>query len=163
MRFFAAALHSDFLVGFIGGDAGVRAAKAELLEMHQAVVNDAAGFLAVAGEIQFGRNIVVVENEFFAQQAIECADEKQRVRRVVGMHHIEALPVQNIQAHGKAYNGKVKIFAQVACDGFQIMDDFRGRALFPVIAFLGNNYCKKQISYDENWSTGGHTEKELFG
>ena len=77
----------DAPVGLVGGERNVRAAESHALEPAQRVPRKAAP--AEFRLVQLRVGVVVVEDELLAEQAIEAADEKEQIRRIACVDHIE--------------------------------------------------------------------------
>src|SRR5450759_4324413 len=57
---------------------------------------------------------MLIENELFPQQAVEQTDEKESVRRVGGMDHIETTLEEHLPAQAEGHHQSNDIFYNIA-------------------------------------------------
>src|SRR6185369_8488117 len=83
-----AALDRNLAVGLVGRDAHVGGLERAALEPeHQAVEQIAALELRF---VQLGIDVVMIEQEFLAEQLVEAADQEQRIGRIARVDRVEA-------------------------------------------------------------------------
>src|SRR5262249_47635923 len=109
----------DGSIALIRHDRDVREFQREPLEEHEASRHQAMSRLLVAGEIELWRQIVMVEDEPLSEKSVNSADDEERVRRVVGMDDVEALPRGDPQTPTEARRGEIDIFEYVASHRLQ--------------------------------------------
>src|SRR4029077_19106462 len=64
---------------------------------------------------ELGVEIVVVEHELLSEQLEEPADEKEQVRRIAGVNHVEPASEENPEGKRKGAGDSDAVLQRVAC------------------------------------------------
>ncbi|WP_348240022.1 hypothetical protein, partial [Salmonella enterica] len=88
----------DALVRLVRRDTNVGSLEGQTLEHQQCFVEKVAPI--EFREIQLGIDVVMIENEPLTEQFVERADQKDRIRRISRLDHVEA-PTEERDAHRK--------------------------------------------------------------
>jgi hypothetical protein len=107
-----AALDGDAAVGLVGRDRHVGAAERQPLEPHHQLPQGAAA--PELGFVELRARVVVVEDELLAEELVERPDEEEQIRRIAGMHYVEAPFPQHFQAEEEAEEHRRRVLDEVA-------------------------------------------------
>ena len=108
----ATARDRDALVRLVGGERDLGGPEGQLLEQQHQLPEQAAP--AELGFVQLRIGVVVIEQEFLAEQLPEAADQEEQVGRIAGMDDVEALPEEYSPAQGEREGERGGIFEQVS-------------------------------------------------
>src|SRR5262249_55411436 len=90
------------LVAFIGGDDDIGALDGEALEQSKSASDQIFGTRAIARQVEFRTQVVMIEDRFPSKQLVDEGDHDQSVGRIVCVNDVESLGRENVKANDQA-------------------------------------------------------------
>ena len=132
---FAVARGAKLLEGLVGGYDQIRAAIAQPFAGPGDRMADPAP--VELGDVQLRANVVLVEDEFGAEQLVGQRDEKNQIGRVAGMNDVDAVPPPDSECQASLMVERAGVFEKEAKDAARLQGNGMPIDGDAVYCFLG--------------------------